>query len=186
MKSAKGSAFEREICKELSLWWTDGERDDIFWRSAGSGGRATNRTKKGKSTSGQYGDITATDPLGVPLIKNVTIELKRGYKNWSILDVLDKPPTAKPKVFEDFVSQAMQQAEDAGTKYWWLITQRDRRIPMIFFSLSLYSVLTEYSGHNPTYSALKFKIDSCRDVIQCMGFKDFIEWCNPEGIKHLC
>ena len=29
----KGSAFEREICKKLSLWFTENERDDIFFRS---------------------------------------------------------------------------------------------------------------------------------------------------------
>ena len=39
-KAYKGSEFEREMCKCLSLWWTDSKRDDVFWRSAQSGGRA--------------------------------------------------------------------------------------------------------------------------------------------------
>ena len=25
----KGSVFEREICKALGRWWTDGERDTV-------------------------------------------------------------------------------------------------------------------------------------------------------------
>ncbi len=26
----KGSAFERQICKDLGKWWTKGERDDVI------------------------------------------------------------------------------------------------------------------------------------------------------------
>ena len=44
---AKGSSFERLICKELSLWITGGEHQDVFWRSAMSGGRSTVAMKKG-------------------------------------------------------------------------------------------------------------------------------------------
>ena len=44
-KSQKGGAWEREFSKYLSLWITEGERDDVFWRSSQSGGRATQRAK---------------------------------------------------------------------------------------------------------------------------------------------
>ena len=37
----KGSSFERLVCKRMSMWLSKGERDDLFWRSAMSGGRAT-------------------------------------------------------------------------------------------------------------------------------------------------
>ncbi|MBM3120244.1 MAG: hypothetical protein FJ006_12010, partial [Chloroflexi bacterium] len=60
--SSKGASFERDISRQLSLWWTHGERDDVFWRSSMSGGRATVRAKKGQKTAYQNGDITATDP----------------------------------------------------------------------------------------------------------------------------
>jgi hypothetical protein len=42
----KGSAFERELCRDLSLWVSRAEHEDLFWRSAISGGRATNRVAK--------------------------------------------------------------------------------------------------------------------------------------------
>ena len=29
MKSAKGGQFERDICRQLSEWWSDGKRDDL-------------------------------------------------------------------------------------------------------------------------------------------------------------
>ena len=84
--STKGSAFERQICKELSLWWTYEDRDDIFWRTSNSGGRAIRRSKKKKQTFGQYGDIQAVDPIGQPLMDVLTFELKCGYPGVSVLD----------------------------------------------------------------------------------------------------
>src|SRR5271166_5739903 len=90
---AKGSQFERDICRKLSLWWTQDQsppNDAVFWRTSNSGGRATTRKKLGKKTKGQYGDITAIDPIGQPLIDFVTIEIKRGYNKASIIDLLDK------------------------------------------------------------------------------------------------
>jgi len=38
---AKGASFERDICRRLSLWVSAGKQEDVFWRSAMSGGRST-------------------------------------------------------------------------------------------------------------------------------------------------
>lgn len=76
---AKGGTFENEVCRELSLWISEGKRDDLFMRSQSSGGRFTQRRKSGKDTAYQGGDITFSDPLGEPLIKNWNIEAKTGY-----------------------------------------------------------------------------------------------------------
>lgn len=61
---AKGAEFERNVCKSLSAWVTHGEREDCFWRSAMSGGRATVGKKKGKDLQYQAGDICAVHPRG--------------------------------------------------------------------------------------------------------------------------
>jgi hypothetical protein len=82
----KGQDYEREICVELSEWWTYGRRSDIFWRTGGSGARATVRAKSHKKTANQDGDITFTDPLGLPFIKTLTIEVKRGYSTKTAYD----------------------------------------------------------------------------------------------------
>ena len=37
----KGGKFERAVCKRLSHWVSAGKHQDLFWRSAMSGGRAT-------------------------------------------------------------------------------------------------------------------------------------------------
>lgn len=129
---AKGSGFEREIAKKLGLWWTKGERDDIFWRTSQSGGRATIRRRKGKTTANQDGDICAIDPIGQPLIDKTTIELKVGYNGWTIKEIIDRPKRKVPTTLETFFGQASREAENQGKECWWLITRQDRRETLIF------------------------------------------------------
>ena len=62
LSKQKGAEFERKICKQLSRW-IDSNREDLFWRSAMSGGRATLKSNKGE-VSGQAGDITSIDKIG--------------------------------------------------------------------------------------------------------------------------
>lgn len=76
MGKAKGAGFEREVCKALSLWVSRGKDEDLFWRSAMSGGRATVAKKKGKALARQAGDITATAPEGHALTDAFFIECK--------------------------------------------------------------------------------------------------------------
>ncbi len=75
----KGGSYEREICELLSLWVSEGVDTDLFWRSAGSGSRATNRKSRGLQAN-QTGDITSVDPKGTALTTKFFIECKF-YKN---------------------------------------------------------------------------------------------------------
>lgn len=84
-KRQKGQEFEREVAKRLSLWLTSGERDDLFWRSAMSGGRATLQSRRGAAihrrraspNKAQLGDLSAIDPLGEELLlRHVIVECK--------------------------------------------------------------------------------------------------------------
>jgi hypothetical protein len=72
----KGATFERSVCKALGLWVTGGKRDDIFWRSAMSGGRATIRQRGGKETRHQAGDISSVHEAGHVLTSYWFIECK--------------------------------------------------------------------------------------------------------------
>lgn len=71
----KGSGFERQICTQLSLWITHGERADCFWRSAMSGGRSTVARAGGRDVR-QCGDITAVSEEGNSFSNNFYIECK--------------------------------------------------------------------------------------------------------------
>lgn len=73
---SKGSGFERLVCHKLSLWISKGEREDLYWRSAMSGGRATVMARKGSANTTQCGDISAVDPLGHPLTDKFLISCK--------------------------------------------------------------------------------------------------------------
>jgi hypothetical protein len=81
---AKGASFERELCKRLSLWVSGGLREDLFWRSAMSGGRSTVAAKKGKSLGSQAGDISAVDAMGQPFVDTFFVEAKF-YKKLDVL-----------------------------------------------------------------------------------------------------
>jgi hypothetical protein len=89
-KSQKGSQYERDISRQLSLWWSEGKEDDWFWRTDTSGGRATTRAKSGKSTANAVGDLSARTEEGSILLREYVIEVKRGYNDLEILPLLDK------------------------------------------------------------------------------------------------
>lgn len=72
----KGGTFERLICVKLSKWVSEGKKDDLFWRSAMSGGRATVGAKKGIKRDSQSGDISAIAPEGHKLTNSFSIECK--------------------------------------------------------------------------------------------------------------
>lgn len=130
--SSKGSAYEREMCKAFSLWWTGDEREDVFWRTSGSGARAKVRGRAGADTAGQHGDIGATDPIGKPLIDLFTIEIKRGYSAKTVHDLIDHPAKASVQEFEQFILQTLESHWQARSFAWLLITRRDRRLPLIW------------------------------------------------------
>lgn len=73
---AKGAQFERDVCKDLSKWISGGKRDDLLWRSAMSGGRATIGLKEGISRSAQSGDISAIAAEALDFIEQYSIECK--------------------------------------------------------------------------------------------------------------
>jgi len=79
----KGAAFERVIARALSLWLTTGQRDDCFWRSAMSGGRATLQLRQEIVNLAQSGDVTAISPEAYALAERCFFELKT-YKNLEI------------------------------------------------------------------------------------------------------
>lgn len=114
---AKGSGYERNICKKLSLWWSNEKKDDIFWRTSQSGGRATQRMKSGCTTENSSGDACYLDAVGKPLVDLVCIEMKKGYTSKGRLTA-DKKKKIKTilKVFSHNPKQRLEQASKSITK----------------------------------------------------------------------
>lgn len=85
---SKGGAFERLICKKLSLWLSEGKREDLLWRSAMSGGRATVAHSKNKLDD-QVGDISAVTEEGYQFTKLFAVECK-SYNNIHLESLLTR------------------------------------------------------------------------------------------------
>lgn len=140
----KGNTFERLICTQLSLWWSKGIRDDIFWRTSNSGGRATIRSQRNKTTKSHYGDICAVDPIGQPLLDLAVIEAKRGYKEATIGCLVDRPRKINQQTFEGWIQQCIEAMDNAESFAWLLIVKRDRREAMVYMPSYLWTHLLEY------------------------------------------
>lgn len=146
----KGSPFEREICKKLSVWWTgDPDCDVVFWRTSQSGGRVTYRKRKGKKkvAAAHCGDITAIDKDAEPFTKLITPELKRGYNKAGPHQLLTRNPKKPGKpLFEQFIKQAQTAAKYAKTEFWALIHKPDQGATVIYIPWVLKECLREICG----------------------------------------
>lgn len=192
--SGKGSGYEREVCKRLSQWWTGSKRDDVFWRSSGSGGRAKARGRAGRATMGQHGDIAATDPIGAPLIDLLTIEIKRGYSQHTFQDLIDRPVGGAVQECEKWLVQATESADQAGSFAWLLITRRDRREALVWMPGYLLDELKKAGAfpEGPPVPLTRLRVGirptaTPYEVVGMVGMtlNDFLAEVTPDHIKEV-
>lgn len=179
----KGSNYEREICKKLSKWWSHGVRDDLFWRSQASGGRATIRGRIGQKTKGAYGDITNTCPESEPLLKVCTIEVKRGYSkktSSSIMTLLESK--GNKQLIKQFWKQTLDSCNLAKADGFGsnpiLIIKRDNRNPCLYISTRLFNQIIDFCGRFPK-SETKIQFNIGQDEITVMKLDTFLNWVDP-------
>lgn len=140
----KGTSFERDICTKLSLWMTNGQRKDCFWRSAISGGRATRLHKKGEQINTQAGDICAIDPAGHIFTDAFYIECKH-YKDLRITSFLlsNTGPLAK------FWPKTKVEAAKYGKR------------PMLIAKQNMYPTFVLLTKFTSTILPIRAEIDDC-------------------------
>jgi len=191
-KARKGGQYEREICKLLSRWWSHNQRDDIFWRSSQSGGRATQRKKSGLSTYGSYGDVAAVDPIGDPLIRMFTVEIKRGRSHGNPGDLVDSKPTKVQRPFESALCQAIKSHRDAGSMSWLLISRRDGKIPLVFYDRQFMKSLFKLPLRMPPAVLYVMSINREKGeapitlTFECATLEHFLSMVTPEQIIERC
>lgn len=153
---AKGGAYEREVAKTLSLWWSGGKTDAVFWRTSNSGGRATVRGRRNLATVNQHGDLCAVDSTGQPFLDLFVCELKRGYSGESIANLLDRHPRMAMQTYEAWIDKAERDREAAGVPYWLLIARRDGRAAMAYLPEEALCRLVAASGKfdSPTITTI--------------------------------
>lgn len=109
-----------------------------------SGGRATIRKRQGKATVNACGDVAAVDPIGLPLVRLFSIELKRGYNRSTPVDAIDRLPGTKHSEWEGFVEQARAAADNEGTPAWMVIHRRDRRQAVVYMEAPVYDLFAPF------------------------------------------
>lgn len=179
----KGQPFEREVCKLLSHWYSYGKDDDLFWRTAGSGGRGTVRGRKGKKTRSACGDIYATDEVGKSLTELITFEIKRGYSRDTLWDLLDSPKNGAGQRYSAWMDQAVESAANAGTPYWMIIHKRDKRRIVAVMPYQLFHQLGMLGAEfNGTMGITFF----CKGWhLACIRLERFLQCVEPAEIKTL-
>lgn len=182
----KGGPFERAFAKELSLWWSHGEDDDLCWRTAGSGGRSTVRARKGKKTAGHCGDLGATDHTMLPFFRLITVELKRGYNGTANLHNLFDPPRrtaakSKGRTYKSFLQQTVAAANRAETPHWLLVHRPDRKKSVFFTSADLAIELKSLAGVRFTAPCAVIDLGGTKCVFGTLA--NFMKDVCPEDIQ---
>jgi hypothetical protein len=159
----KGSSFERLICTKLSMWITDGKQEDVFWRSATSGGRSTVAHAKGKRMAAQAGDISCIHPAGHIFISKFMVEVK-AYANLDYVGLLSNRGH-----LVDFWNEAKMQAKRYG-KLPLLIAKQNRQPTVACLTLAGIEAL-----QLPKYSIIIVPKMNLRVVL----FEDFLKCAIP-------
>jgi hypothetical protein len=176
---AKGAKFERDICKRLSRWWTRGERDDVFWRTPQSGGRATRRKQKGQGTFGHHGDIQAIDPIGRPLLDHIIFELKCGYGYASVMDIIDG---SGKSIWDKWIAGAKRVMIESGSDSWALIVRRSGKKIVICVPVNPDRTFAPVTAPLPKH-ILVSDVGENDEWLMVMEFEDFLSWADPGELR---
>ncbi len=172
----KGSSYEREISKKLSLWLSEGKRDDSFWRTQNSGGRFTTRRKLGIDTQNQDGDITSTDPSTQFFSDTFTLELKK-YKDINLWGLF----TGKGGGLLSFWEQTKRQAL-SSYKVPVLIVKQDRK-PDLWISNKVFArAMNSHFAYPPFTQFTDF--GTCPEIM-CIYFLQEILDMDPVAFKRM-
>lgn len=169
---AKGSAYERRVCKDLSLWLSNGKRDDLLWRSAMSGGRATIGGGKGLKRAAQAGDISGVDDAGIRFTTEFYVECKH------LRDLqIDKFVICGTGVLSDVWLDAARKAKRVDK--FPIVIAKQNRLPTIACLLERSVFMCIENGRQP------FRGPFVVDGVSIHLFDEMLEcfWFNPLSKK---
>ena len=187
----KGGEWERDLSRALSLWWTEGDRNDLVWRTAGSGARATARSKTGQGTAGGAGDLMATHPDAAPLFQYWLIEAKRGYartepnKSINVLYWLDRPVGTKvPKLYSWWVKAEAERAQHNRCETAIFFRRTGKRA-CVLMRMGAFAELGAFNGeYRGTVLDIRPGWEGAQKTpLVIVDMEGFFAWCPPETIR---
>ena len=151
----KGSGFERDVSRLLSLWWSDGANKNIFWRSVSSGAKATQMKKLGELLNSQSGDIALLSPITCKFIDDFYLELKF-YKEFELTSniMLPKSKNKLYRFWDDTIIQA-----NTYSKAPLLIFKSNRNPICVCYNIELNTIknkLIVMRENNPPFNVANF------------------------------
>jgi len=161
--SSKGFGFARQMCVLWSKWWTDDKDEDLFWRTAGSGSRATTRRKRGAEDKWNHGDMKPDAPEGYELCAKWCFEFKF-YQKYDIKGVIHH--VNQQSDWMQWWAKIVDEAEAVGRDPI-LVTKQNKGKPIIWF-------------HEDTW----FGLQRCCDMPEAPMIRMF-EWTDPESVRQV-
>jgi len=168
----KGSSFERVISRMLSKWITGNSKEELFWRSAGSGAQATIGRKKGIK-SNQDGDISSTSVKSHWLTKKMYFECKT-YKTINIISFFH----LRGEV-HSWWHKCDKEAKECR-KYPFLIFKGNRTITYAMVSRVFWGKMDSYLGLK-NFDHIKIYIMG--DGVVIFDFVEFIDYYDAKVFK---
>ena len=165
---AKGSGYERTICKMLTKWKSGKEKPYIWWRSPSSGALATITAQNPDLT----GDIISVLPEGHFLTDLFSIEIKAGYPKSSFHKFFKK---VKNNEILQFWEQSLKDCEQSK-KEPMVIYKKDRQNPLLFIREQIFNKFKQLELID------YFVIKTGSYKICCMTMKDFFTNVSPDDI----
>ena len=163
---AKGSEFERWTGKRLSIWITEGRRDNLFSRNVLSGGAHTLTVLKG-GIANIPGDLMAASPLAFNFLSVISVECK--HHQDIDLDVFLRDVKRTSFLYKT-INVTSKQAHDQGLSFM-VIAKENRHEPLVFMEHTLGRQCTVDTTSFPNgfhYHVL------CNDKIIMFPFSDLI------------
>lgn len=187
-KKEKGLIHEWKICKSLSLWYTKGKRDDIFYPTSSSGARATKRMKDNISTANSCGDVGALDHIGFSIIEQYIFELKSGYSKGppsqqiQIVELLDNRNKKLPILIQ-WIKKLKKEAKKHNRKHPVLIFRRDRKDScIVFFDYTWEMIRSNNQREFTMNDGPSVMIGYKKYNLFVLRLLDFFYWCEPQAL----
>lgn len=175
-KSSKGSAFERELSRILTVWVSGQENPVLFWRVPASGGCLTRNINIGEAFSG---DIRSLHPDADWVTQIFSIEAKNGYPAASFDKHLKDNKTDDIK---SFWSQASRDAKIVN-KIPLLIYRKKGLSPWIGVTKEVKDLIDEKHQKTLRFVHLGWNTVDDLEDIYFFDMKMFFELLDPEDVK---